>query len=109
MLNNTQDWWTLLRAIAGLNLLAWAGVAWWLWRRRDQWPPDTWLGRRWQLLLSAGYVLGCSWRALVVDSFWSSVVVGRSVATIAELCLAAQWAKSRCGASAPRCWSPACC
>jgi hypothetical protein len=102
LLSNTEDWWVLLRAIAALNVLAWGVVAWWFWRQRDRWPPDTWLGRRWQLALSAGYVLGCSWRSLLpvydvqrlvlVDSFWSSVVVGRSVATFAELCFAAQWA-----------------
>ena len=52
--------------------------------------------------LAAGYVLGCGWRSflpvfdvpriVMVDSFWSSVIVGRSVATVAELCFAAQWA-----------------
>jgi hypothetical protein len=31
-------------------------------------------------------------RIVMVDSFWSSVLVGRSVATAAELCFAAQWA-----------------
>lgn len=102
MLVSTQDWWTLLRTVAVLNVLAWSAVAWWLWRSRDRWPPDAWLNRRWQLLLSAGYVLGCGWRSLLpvydvqrlvlVDSFWSSVVIGRSVATLAELCFAAQWA-----------------
>jgi len=55
-----------------------------------------------QLLLSAGYVLGCAFRSLLpvydvqrivlVDSRLSRVVVGRSVATVAELCFAAQWA-----------------
>lgn len=54
-----------------------------------------------QLLLSGGYVLGCAFRSILpvydiprivlVDSRLSNVVVGRSVATIAELCFAAQW------------------
>ena len=98
----TLQWWTLLRSVAGLNVLVWAVAAAWLWRVRGQWPPDAWLSRRWQLLLSAGYVLGCGWRCVfpvydvqrlvMVDSFWSSVIVGRSVATVAELCFAAQWA-----------------
>ena len=57
---------------------------------------------RWQMVLSAGYVLGCAYRSVfpvydvgrlaLVDSWLSSVVVGRSVATVAELCFAAQWA-----------------
>ena len=102
MLASIQAWWTLLRAAAALNIAAWLTVAWWLWRTREHWPPDTWLARRAQLLLAAGYVLGCAWRSwlpvydvprlVLVDSFWSSVIVGRSVATLAELCFAAQWA-----------------
>jgi hypothetical protein len=52
--------------------------------------------------LSAAYVLGCAYRSalpvfdipriVLVDSWLSSVVVGRSVATVAELCFAGQWA-----------------
>ncbi|MBV9724183.1 MAG: hypothetical protein JO299_03315 [Gammaproteobacteria bacterium] len=55
-----------------------------------------------QLLLSAGYVAGCAYRSflpvidipriVLVDSRVSSVLIGRSVATVAELCFAAQWA-----------------
>ncbi len=54
-----------------------------------------------QLLLSAGYVFACAFRSLLpvcdiprivlVDSRLSSVIVGRSVATVGELCFAAQW------------------
>jgi hypothetical protein len=64
--------------------------------------PRELASRRLQLLLCAGYVFGCAWRSLLpvydvqrivmVDSWWSSVIVGRTVATIAELCFAAQWA-----------------
>lgn len=56
----------------------------------------------WHVVLSAVYVFGCGYRSVfpvydvqrlvMVDSWLSSVVVGRSVATIAELCFAAQWA-----------------
>ena len=55
-----------------------------------------------QMLLSAIYVAGCAFRSalpvidiprlVLVDSRLSSVLVGRSVATVAELCFAAQWA-----------------
>lgn len=102
MTADTLAWWTLLRGVALLNVMAWAVAAWALWHWRDRWPPDAWLSSRWQLALSAGYVLGCGYRSLLpvfdvqrlvmVDSFWSSVLVGRSVATVAELCFAAQWA-----------------
>jgi hypothetical protein len=53
------------------------------------------------LLLSAAYVFGCAFRSLLpradvqriclFDTWLSSVAVGRSVATVAEICFAAQW------------------
>jgi hypothetical protein len=54
------------------------------------------------LILCAAYVFGCAFRSLLpradvqriclFDTWLSSVVVGRSVATVAEICFAAQWA-----------------
>jgi hypothetical protein len=54
------------------------------------------------LFLCAVYVFGCAFRSLLpradvqriclFDTWLSSVVVGRSVATAAEICFAAQWA-----------------
>jgi len=97
---DATSWWHLLCAIAGLNLVAWTASTAWLHRNR----PDgtTWPHQRLQLLLSALYVLGCGYRSflpvfdvpcvVMVDSWASSVLVGRTVATIAELSFAAQWA-----------------
>jgi hypothetical protein len=100
---SVTSWWTFLCAVAGLNILAWSLSAMALNRTRGAvgsiGPP---VARRRQLLLSAGYVLGCAYRSalpvydiprlVLVDSWLSSVMVGRSVATIAELCFAGQWA-----------------
>ncbi|OYU99914.1 MAG: hypothetical protein CFE45_11170 [Burkholderiales bacterium PBB5] len=98
----THTWWTLLCAVSALNLLAWLLSAHRLHRRHAGQPQQAWAFNRWQLLLSAGYVLGCAYRSalpvfdvqrlVLVDSWASSVIVGRSVATVAELCFAAQWA-----------------
>ena len=54
------------------------------------------------LFLCAAYVFGCAFRSFLpradvqriclFDTWLSSVVIGRSVATVAELCFAAQWA-----------------
>jgi hypothetical protein len=54
------------------------------------------------LLLSAAYVFGCAFRSVLpradvqriclFDTWLSSVFVGRSVATVAELCFVLQWA-----------------
>lgn len=102
MFDSTEQWWTALRVVSALNALAWVAAAWWTLRQRDTLTPQAWASRRLQLLLCAGYVFGCAWRSLLpvydvqrivlVDSWWSSVIVGRSVATLAELCFAAQWA-----------------
>jgi hypothetical protein len=100
--DRVAGWHASLRAIAVLNIALWSLTAFAVARGR---PPlhagaDTlpWL----QLLLSAGYVAGCAYRCflpvvdiprlVLVDSRLSSVLVGRSVATVAELCFAAQWA-----------------
>jgi hypothetical protein len=106
-------WWGFLCAVSVLNLLAWLWSAQRL--RRDHGEAsrtfhhpdhpalaDELTHRRWQLLLSAGYVIGCAHRSFwpvfdvrrlcLVDHWLSSVVIGRSVATVAELCFAAQWA-----------------
>jgi hypothetical protein len=54
------------------------------------------------MLLAAAYVFGCAFRSVLpradvqriclFDTWLSSVMIGRSVATVAELCFAAQWA-----------------
>ena len=102
MSSTTLTWWSLLCAVSLLNVTAWIVSVAFLRRRQAQHHPLTWASIRLQMLLSAGYVLGCAYRSVfpvfdvqrlcLVDSWLSSVLVGRSVATIAELCFAAQWA-----------------
>jgi hypothetical protein len=95
-------WWTVLCVISAVNVLGWtaSGVA--LGVRQQRLSPSEFALRRWLLVLSAGYVLGCAYRSVLpvfdvprqvmFDSWWSSVAMGRSVATLAELCFVAQWA-----------------
>jgi hypothetical protein len=95
-------WWTVLCAVGVVNLCGWHRSATVLARRRATAAPSSYTVQRWQLLLSAVFVLGCGFRSLfpradvqrlgLVDSWLSSVLVGRSVATLAELCFMAQWA-----------------
>jgi len=102
MSENIFWWWFFLCTVAGFNILAWTLSAAALERRRAVLSPDEYDLRRVQLLLSAGYVLGCAFRSALpvydiqrfclFDTWLSSVIVGRSVATFAELCFAAQWA-----------------
>jgi hypothetical protein len=96
------SWWTMLCAVGAFNILAWGASAWALNRRQSAMSPDGYRARRLQLLLSAVYVSGCAFRCAfpvfdvpricLFNTWLSSVIVGRSVATIAELCFVAQWA-----------------
>jgi hypothetical protein len=95
-------WWFFLCAVAAVNVFAWTLSARALKRRKGILDDEIYSLRRLQLLLSAGYVLGCAYRSALptfdvpriclVDTWLSSAMVGRSVATFAELCFAAQWA-----------------
>lgn len=92
----------MLCAVGALNVLAWSISAVALNRRRPVMATETYTVRRLQLQLSAVYVLGCAFRSVLpvfdgpricmFDSWVSSVIVGRSVATCAELCFVGQWA-----------------
>jgi hypothetical protein len=93
-------WWGLLTVVSGANIAAW----FLLYHQLHEQPAGS-LGSTsdlgLMLLLSAAYVFGCAFRSFLpradvqriclYDSFLSSVLVGRSVATVAEICFAAQW------------------
>ena len=96
------NWWLFLCAVSALNIAAWCFSASLANRRLALLLPDVQVFTRLQLMLSAGYVLGCAYRSALpvydiprlclFDTWLSSAAVGRSVATVAELCFAAQWA-----------------
>jgi hypothetical protein len=96
------SWWSLLCAVGAFNVLAWSISAVALSRRRPAMAAEAYKTRRLQLQLSAVYVFGCAFRSVLpvfdgpriclFDSWLCSVVVGRSVATCAELCFVGQWA-----------------
>src|SRR5271154_1724050 len=94
-------WWGLLTIVSGANIAAWFA----LYRRLDEQPAGghgSTSGIGLMLVLSAAYVFGCAFRSFLpradvqriclFDTWLSSVVIGRSVATVAEVCFAAQWA-----------------
>jgi hypothetical protein len=95
-------WWLFLCTVSGINFLVWSWSTAALARRSATLSAEAYASRRWQLWLSAGFALGCAFRSLFpvfdvprlcfFDSWLCSVIVGRSVATFAELCFAAQCA-----------------
>ncbi len=99
---NVIWWWVSLCTVAALNITAWCVSAVALNRRQGVISVEAYRARRLQLLLSAVYVFGCAFRSAfpvfdvpricLHNSWLSSVIVGRSVATVAELCFVTQWA-----------------
>ncbi|WP_257167891.1 hypothetical protein [Bradyrhizobium sp. SRS-191] len=99
--NPVALWWAMLTLVSLANIVFWfilyrelaggSGSATSLSSQSGQ-----------MLALSAAYVFGCAFRSVLpradvqriclVDSWLSSIFVGRSVATIAEIAFAAQWA-----------------
>ena len=92
-------WWGFLTLVSGANIAVWFALYYALHSE----APVT-LGRsdvEPMLLLCAAYVFGCAFRSILpradvqriclFDTWLSSVFVGRSVATVAEVCFAAQW------------------
>lgn len=99
LISGAVAWWHVqMGAIALLNLVLWALSA----AAVARGPVGANTNCVLQLVLSAVYMLGCAYRSVlpvydiprivIVESRLSSVMVGRSVATVAELCFAAQWA-----------------
>jgi len=95
-------WWSILCAATVLNVGLWILSARTIGRAGARIAsPDHALRRR-LLSLSAVYVLGCGFRSFLpmsdiprlclLDTWISRIFVGRSVATVAELCFVAQWA-----------------
>ena len=94
-------WWGVLTLVSGANIAVWFV----LYRQLHEQPAGSLgstSGIELMLLLCAAYVFGCAFRSFLpradvqriclFDTWLSSVVVGRSVATVAEICFAAQWA-----------------
>jgi hypothetical protein len=91
-------WWSAISAISVANVLAWLLIV-----RRDEVEEDPAVRRErlWQIVLSGIFVFGCAYRSflpraegqriVLVDTWWSSAILSRAVATLAELSIVAQW------------------
>jgi hypothetical protein len=99
--NPVARWWGLLTLVSGVNI-----AVWFLLYRTLQEPRTGGLGGasgiELMLFLCAAYVFGCAFRSFLpradvqriclFDTWLSSVMVGRTVATVAEICFVVQWA-----------------
>src|SRR5215510_8971174 len=88
-------WWAMLTLVSVVNIALW----FLLYRELSSQPVGS---MELMLLLCAAYVFGCAFRSVLpradvqriclFDTWLSSVLVGRSVATVAEVCFIVQWA-----------------
>src|SRR5262245_15566684 len=104
-------WWSFLFLVSAGNLVLWVVIA-----RQVHGLADAYVAQ--QLLLSGLFAAACAFRSILprVDlerqclwnSSLSSIFVGRSVATVAELCFAAQCALliSKLSAQTGNAWLP---
>ena len=99
--NPVAWWWGLLALVSGANIAAWFLLYRYLEDPRTDGLAST-AGIKMMLFLSAAYVSGCAFRSFLpradiqriclFDTWLSSVTIGRSVATVAEICFVVQWA-----------------
>ncbi len=99
--NPVAWWWGFLTLVSGVNVTVWFSLYGQLSERPAQ-SISRMSSIEVMLLLSAAYVFGCAFRSCLpradvqriclFDTWLSSVFVGRSVATVAEVAFAAQWA-----------------
>jgi hypothetical protein len=99
--NPVARWWGLISLVSLVNIAVWVALY-----RNLHGPQAGAIGGNAgigvMLALCAAYVFGCAFRSLLpradvqriclFDTWLSSVMVGRSVATVAEICFAVQWA-----------------
>ena len=99
--NPVALWWSFLVTVSALNIALLAGLRA-VYRGNPFGAANAIFAAEPLALLSAVYVFGCAFRSLLpradvericlFNTWLSSVLVGRSVATVAELCFAIQWA-----------------
>ncbi len=99
--NPVAIWWSFLVAVSTVNVALWLLLHSRFRKIAAKWGTSA-LAIEPLLLLSAAYVFGCAFRSILpradvericlFDTWLSSIFVGRSVATVAEVCFAVQWA-----------------
>jgi hypothetical protein len=99
---DVTNWWNFLGAISLINIGLWLGSLALFVKKKKRIDSDIYVWRRLILVLSGFYVAGCAFRSFLpridlervclVNSWLSNMLVGRSVATVAELCFVAQCA-----------------
>lgn len=101
-MSGVKVWWVALSIVAIFNVVAWFYSYTVFAQRKADFHPHSYKWRRVILWLSGIYVSGCAFRSVLpridlerlclVDSWLSSMIVGRTVATFAEIAFIIQCA-----------------
>jgi hypothetical protein len=101
-INKVEIWWYALSIVSVFNMGIWTLSFRLLWRNRHEYSPDIFKGRVTLIWLSFIYVCVCAFRSFLpridlericlVDHWLSSVLIGRTITTIAEICFITQCA-----------------
>jgi hypothetical protein len=99
--NPVSVWWCFLVGMSTINIALWI----WLKRKIDKMDFSIHPAGKYILIvtkLSGAFAIGCAFRAVLpradiqrialFDTWFSSILLGRFVATVAEICFALQWA-----------------
>ena len=99
-MNKVEIWWYALSAISVFNIGLWVYSYRLLWRNSNKYLQDVFKGRVISIWLSFVYVSVCAFRSFLpridlerislVEHWLSSVLVGRTITTFAEICFIAQ-------------------
>src|SRR5262245_6941194 len=99
--NPVAVWWLFLLVVSAANIALWV-LLHRHFRRRLPVLQYGMIRIEIMVLMCAAYVFGCAFRSALpradvqriclIDSWLSSVLIGRSVATVAEICFVIQWA-----------------
>lgn len=101
-IRNVEIWWYVLSIISVFNIGIWVLSFRLLWRNSNKYSPDIFKGRVIIIWLSFIYVSVCAFRSFLpridlericlVDHWLSSVLIGRTITTVAEICFITQCA-----------------
>lgn len=102
LFDDVKSWWIFICIISIVNIGLWLVSLSVFTNKKKTIHANVYIGRRLILTLSGIYVVGCAFRSFLpridlericlVNTWLSNMMVGRSVATLAELCFIAQCA-----------------
>lgn len=100
--NPVAIWWIFLVSVSAINILTFVWSRYFIFNKIKTFTAKDHVLLKRLFILGGLYVFGCAFRSVLpradvqriclFDTWWSTVLVGRTIATIAEVAFIAQWA-----------------